>query len=29
MSWYYKGKVLKPEDIPEWAVGFIYSVKCN
>lgn len=26
MSWYYKGKVLKPEDIPEWACGFCYLI---
>jgi hypothetical protein len=26
MSWYYKGKVLKPEDIPEWAIGFCYLI---
>jgi hypothetical protein len=26
MSWYYKGKVLKPEDIPEWAIGFCYCI---
>jgi hypothetical protein len=24
--WYYKGKPITPEDIPEWAVGFIYKI---
>jgi hypothetical protein len=25
-KWYYNGKPITPEDIPEWACGFIYKI---
>ncbi len=25
-KWYYKGKPITPEDIPEWAIGFVYCI---
>jgi hypothetical protein len=26
MSWLYNGKEVTPEDIPEWAIGFVYCI---
>jgi len=26
MSWYYNGKLLTSEDIPEWGIGFVYCI---